>query len=319
MNSYFQPLLSPRSPLLRGVACAAAILAVTCVAAQEKLDLRFQLPRSAALHTLNSGTDGVTHAVSLEGRSGLPFDSRMTSVVQHTRGSFYRTHLLPELQRQAWRIAPYEVTYVQLTEGALSDTVFYDQWKDATARSCRRGVKRAMQNYLLESTTALDRFSRTVRATGGKLGGLHRGSEMDVRLGVSAWLPEIGLNYSSGPANLRFDVRLDVSVSLEFRHYRSAHTRFSAGYDAKDNMIRNRQKPELAADVNEAAEILVTTHPNSSRYLAGQTGSGAGSEHGSGAGGPHTLSRTEALDPGKYRAAKEQAVKAGESVAIQPR
>lgn len=85
----------------------------------------------------------------------------------------------------------------------------------------------------------------------------------------------------------------------------------------KKDRIYSAKDPGKPADVDEALAILLKSHPNHDKWKKSSNASGSGASAAPNApGSGHTITREEARDPQRYRAAREAADKAGVSLQI---
>jgi hypothetical protein len=109
----------------------------------------------------------------------------------------------------------------------------------------------------------------------------------------------------------------DMALEVFGKHFKHENGKL-IGYLGDDKIPSRKTIGELA-DLDEALEAIVEKHPYKDRILKsdGASGSGAPNTGGNGGARGHVLSRDDARDPMKYRAAKEAAAKAGVELQIQ--
>jgi len=149
------------------------------------------------------------------------------------RGSrFLDTYLTPRLEQQMNVVAPAHPVLDHSTD--MIDYVLYDELSATAERRARRGVKRAFQDYMIE-TTSLNSLIGSIKGKSGKTSA--GGEVFGVGLGASHWLPEVELRYRKLNHSLRFRVGLHGSAGLTFQHQQMTRTRVFLGWDARDDAL----------------------------------------------------------------------------------
>jgi hypothetical protein len=151
------------------------------------------------------------------------------------RGSgnrFVEDYLTPRLSRQMDVIAPAHP--VLLASDEMVDYIFYDELSNSAERRARRGVRRAVGDYFIE-TTSLQSLIGSVKSKSDKAS-TTKGA-FDLGFGASHWLPEVELRYNKPHHSVRFRVGLHGSAGITFQHEKMTRTRLNFGWDADDDAV----------------------------------------------------------------------------------
>jgi hypothetical protein len=154
--------------------------------------------------------------------------------------TFFHGMLLPRLNRSLDEMAPYRG--VPHAQSQLDDFVLFDELTNAVGRRAEKATRRAVKEYLLE-TTPLGRGLIRLKSGGRRdiAGGIpaarptsSRRDALSFGLTVSHNLPEVQARYDIMRGTLRVGVRADGSVGFSLDHEKLARTRLWFGYDAED-------------------------------------------------------------------------------------
>ena len=155
--------------------------------------------------------------------------------------TFFHGMLLPRLNRQLDEMAPYRG--VPQAQPQLDDFVLFDELTEAVGRRAEKATRRAVKEYLLESTP-LGRGVLRLKSGGRRdmAGGIPAAPKtrsgrdaLSFGLSVSHNLPEVQARYDILRGTLRVGVRADGSVGVSLEHEKLARTRLWVGYDAEDH------------------------------------------------------------------------------------
>lgn len=144
-------------------------------------------------------------------------------------GGFYHGHLLPRLADQFKTLGPYEGLPARLDRPA-GHLVFEEAARVARGRA-RRGARRALRGYLLESTP----LGRLVGRVETKRAGNRPAASRASRLGLTIrhGLPVVELRRPLGRGLLRTGLSVDGRLRLEYRGGRFVGSGLRVDYDPR--------------------------------------------------------------------------------------
>lgn len=110
--------------------------------------------------------------------------------------------------------------------------------------------------------------------------------------------------YTDPNAPMRLAIPPDIAQAAFGRNFKVEEGR-AVGYDNKGNKIYSRARPGEIADMDEALEIIVDSHPNKNQLLLGSGAGGGGANPGNTSGGKRVITRAafDSLGPVERSAA----------------
>jgi hypothetical protein len=216
----------------RGAAvCVFAVASASAARASEVDLLATQLP---PLRLEQAGLAGTVKLPSAALSSAARPAS--SSLVLPEKHGFYRGYLLPRMTLQLDRMRAY--SGVPTSGQALGEFVLLDDVTGAAQQRAERGMRRAVKNYLLD-TTGVGRWIQSFGTESSRTpSGAPRANTRAFRtgFGISHGLPRAEMRYGAGRTFLRLGVGADQTVGFEVR--RDGHTSgaaLSARYDWDEN------------------------------------------------------------------------------------
>ncbi|MCP3982301.1 MAG: hypothetical protein GY716_23610 [bacterium] len=148
---------------------------------------------------------------------------------------FLNRRLIPGLSRQLHRVVPLHESSPVLT--GSTEAVMLDRVTDAAERRTLKGLRKAFEHHLLETTSLGQRLTSVSVGRGGGGGG-GRGKAVRFGVRVASGLPRMELRYRTARGQIRFSVDLDGATGFEIkRNGRAARARVFAGYDIGDDAL----------------------------------------------------------------------------------
>ena len=156
---------------------------------------------------------------------------RMTGLrsLPTTELGFMRSYLLPRLSSQFDVIAPRHPILDNAADRV--DHVLYDDLTDAARRQAERGARKALKNFLIDTTALGKRFRSGRRDRSPSTAGPSRPSS-SFGLGISGGRLEAEWRYRTNAATLGFRVTARGSATMSFSHSKLNQTSLAVGYSS---------------------------------------------------------------------------------------